>query len=1180
MSCGRGAKRHSRGGGKKKQNHQLIFNRPLFPLVLHSDVSSPTDCTGSTMIPPMDQLNSFPSEATLDSTTLELHSWVSNHSRINEPRILTPMATDMNCLTYPHCHVVPPPPFLLWQSPDIPVMAFPEGLRMLTGDPSNKNLSEIADYTLFVCYLAADFSVSIHFNSFNFNRDCPYGLKTVIRFPPCWDGINLFKTDGTHVSWPVNDHKNDECPWTHPYRMPQIMLEYSWYTSAWAPGKPLAGHLAWANGDTTGGGIHADFTNGWDTAILGQALNTTACTDDSGKEMFFSDCPVFKPYMQSIASGTSCKPEKGILENPMGNADLVPIPRLPGCNPLWGATGPKPTCANPPAPLDISAFKGTTERLALDPSKTLDVYPLPKAPGWSEWQCLNRCNFYNTTSYVDPDMTVERCTTSCLRSGYTWAGLEKSGGWQCSCGTSLHPNAQIVPGRCNAKCPGNTAQTCGDQYQISSWHYNPVAVPITASPRKPTKIGCYQIQGSSADNLIGSATYTTSDMKMTNELCAQLCINRKATWSATSSYYTCKCGDAYGGGVSASGLYYPDEWCKLPCGGNRSEICGGGSNTFTVTNVTGVAAASNNGNGTVPKFPPIVPPNATSGYLGCYSDYDTVNAFSFTTTSLSPDICIRACAARNYTYSATFQGNRCRCGNTAPTAKLIDTDCETPCIGAPDGSICGSRDRISTYSIAASKIPALGLVSALPPAENTTQYIGCFTDDPTSILKGYTFKSDSMTPLLCQAACKEFGYTLAGISAGYQCDCSNMMDSSAYSGWQTLNTDCYSNCKGDATKYCGGGNDRLSVYASLAGPVRDGAARRGQNGYLGCYYNDAYTSAAKYSKVDSVMTPTFCRRICNNRGIHSSAVYSGKCWCSTSNLGLGSIVPESQCALPCPGDLKSGTTCGGKGTLLSVYNSTGVTYTVAKTGKGYVGCFRDSYHARILTGYSVASNDTTTAKNCLAICSGKGYKLAGTENGNQCFCGNSVGEAIQLSDDLCSTPCNGDTGENCGGISGLSLYDSALAVMPVAARDIVAGPSVSIKDLLAEGPTSTSTAAIGRIERTTVKSILLSSQGLLGCFTDSTSTASPSVNKSPLTGETLTPGMCKGWCNANGYTLAAVSSGNTCGCGDLFAFRASSSSATLKVAPWSSCAKPCTGNASIACGGVKGVYNLYAAIVQ
>lgn len=152
--------------------------------------------------------------------------------------------------------------FLGRNSPYDPVQPFPQGLRMLTGDPNQKTRQMKASFT---CHVNADLTTgSITQDNFNFNRDCPYGIRIEMTFKSCWNGIDLYKSDNSHVtdvSNPDSD-RTGQCPWTHPIRIPMIMLEMTFRPSGWAPGQATAGHLAWANGDMTGYGIHADFVNG------------------------------------------------------------------------------------------------------------------------------------------------------------------------------------------------------------------------------------------------------------------------------------------------------------------------------------------------------------------------------------------------------------------------------------------------------------------------------------------------------------------------------------------------------------------------------------------------------------------------------------------------------------------------------------------------------------------------------------------------------------------------------------------------------------------------------------------------------------------------------------------------------------------------------------------------------
>ena len=211
-----------------------------------------------------------------------------------------------------------------------PVQPFPEGLRMLIGNPNSKVDTGVFQFT---CHVASDlFTGDIYSDTFNLDRDCPYGLRVEGNFPPCWDGLNLYTSDQSHMSYPAGGSASQgQCPFSHPIRVPQIMLEYTFYTSSWASGEPLSGNLAWANGDTTGYGVHADFDNGWDTDILGAALNNSQCAGSVGS-LRIQDCQVLAPYYDPAAA-QACDPDLGQM-NEIGetNQDLVPVASLPGCN--------------------------------------------------------------------------------------------------------------------------------------------------------------------------------------------------------------------------------------------------------------------------------------------------------------------------------------------------------------------------------------------------------------------------------------------------------------------------------------------------------------------------------------------------------------------------------------------------------------------------------------------------------------------------------------------------------------------------------------------------------------------------------------------------------------------------------------------------------------------------------
>jgi hypothetical protein len=152
-------------------------------------------------------------------------------------------------------------------SPAEPISAFPKGLRMLVGEPTNK---KPIVYAAFTCQVQADYSNSLVADNFNFPRDCPYGMKTEVYFPNCWDGLNLWTANRSHTAYAVGSvmGRDGGCPISHPIRIPQIQLEYT---------TPLAGNTFWSNGDSTAYGVHADFVNGWEDDVLSAALNNPVC---------------------------------------------------------------------------------------------------------------------------------------------------------------------------------------------------------------------------------------------------------------------------------------------------------------------------------------------------------------------------------------------------------------------------------------------------------------------------------------------------------------------------------------------------------------------------------------------------------------------------------------------------------------------------------------------------------------------------------------------------------------------------------------------------------------------------------------------------------------------------------------------------------------------------------------
>jgi len=68
-------------------------------------------------------------------------------------------------------------------SPNDPVQPFPEGLRMITGNPNNKSPNDVA--FSYMCRVSAEFNGpgDLTSSDWNFNRDCPRGVLVSGQLP-------------------------------------------------------------------------------------------------------------------------------------------------------------------------------------------------------------------------------------------------------------------------------------------------------------------------------------------------------------------------------------------------------------------------------------------------------------------------------------------------------------------------------------------------------------------------------------------------------------------------------------------------------------------------------------------------------------------------------------------------------------------------------------------------------------------------------------------------------------------------------------------------------------------------------------------------------------------------------------------------------------------------------------
>ena len=145
------------------------------------------------------------------------------------------------------------------------IHAFPKGLRMIAGDASLSTY--VPGHARFTCLSSGTWQNNI--------PSCAVGdtmLADVI-FPQCWDGVNLDSPDHkSHMAY----GNNYGCPSDHPVAFPEITVRFTYMVTdanTAANWKLSSDNYAGAGGFS----LHADWYNGWDTAInatfVGDCLN-------------------------------------------------------------------------------------------------------------------------------------------------------------------------------------------------------------------------------------------------------------------------------------------------------------------------------------------------------------------------------------------------------------------------------------------------------------------------------------------------------------------------------------------------------------------------------------------------------------------------------------------------------------------------------------------------------------------------------------------------------------------------------------------------------------------------------------------------------------------------------------------------------------------------------------------
>lgn len=195
--------------------------------------------------------------------------------------------------------------------------------------------------------------------------------------------------------------------------------------------------------------------------------------------------------------------------------------------------------------------------------------------------------------------------------------------------------------------------------------------------------------------------------------------------------------------------------------------------------------------------------------------------------------------------------------------------------------------------------------------------------------------------------------------------------------------------------------------------------------YNGCWSDegDRQLGGASYAADD--MTQETCISFCESKGYSFAGMeYARECFCGY-NLRSNSVKKvDGDCNMACAGD--ASLKCGGPNRLTVFISpvSNQVVTNLGPVGSGWIykSCYEDSVYARTLS-LQVKIPRGNSVLDCTTACRAAGYRIAGVEWGNECFCDNTINFNRPSGLEGCDMVCDGNKLEFCGGAQKLNIYE-------------------------------------------------------------------------------------------------------------------------------------------------------------
>lgn len=583
------------------------------------------------------------------------------------------------------------------------IQPFPPGFKMLSGASGARAYDNKTMTWGNATYPPRPVADRVSFNCLNYTGSgnlpetpgmsqlyCEDGLRAQLQFQSCWNGVDLYKSDNSHVAY-MSQIDNGVCPPGYPVQLVHLFYEVLYGVSQ--INQSGGGQFVFSNGDPTGFGFHGDFMNGWDQTVLGAALaggaNSCANVDNNGQ---IAACPPLAA-VDTTQYANNC-PEYPAVVNETVKGIIGT--KLPGCNNI--VYGPAPAQAS-----DLNCPAGApTPSINVLPVQTPQtiLYPTPSQAvgltGWNYVDCFtdlvnsNGARTLSAASTSNATQSIEACQAFCTAGGYRYAGLEYA--QECYCQNAILPLAKKAQSTCVMTCAGNRTEICGGPNAISIYNNTLAVLPPSATvtpgagptpAAAGTYLGCATDPNQSGRALTG-ASYADGK-NMTLEGCRAFCDTAGFRLSGTEYSGECYCGNSL---VNGGALLQDNATCSMYCSGAQGETCGG-PNRLSLFNST--------------NYHPITAPQTIGAfaYQGCYAEGTYSRALRDLTyrdgSAMTAESCVAFCGAKGFAYAGAEYATECWCGHTLyGNGPVAATDCNMQCSGN-SREWCGGPSRLSLY---------------------------------------------------------------------------------------------------------------------------------------------------------------------------------------------------------------------------------------------------------------------------------------------------------------------------------------------------------------------------------------------------------------------------------------------------------------------------------------------------